>query len=630
MCGINGIFAYNPVASCPDEGELLRTRDAMAKRGPDGAGTWWSADRRCAFGHRRLSIIDLSDRALQPMTSDDGRYVITFNGEIYNFPDLRKALEARGARFRTTSDTEALLHLYARYGGDMVHHLRGMFAIAIWDTDRRGLFLARDPYGIKPLYVSDMCGTFRFASQVKALLAGGAVSKGMDPAGLVGFCLYGNVPEPFTAYRDVAALPAGHTQWIDANGANPPEPFARVADILARTAPRKESARDFRERVRAEALDSVRAHLLADVEVGLFLSAGVDSGAMLGLMRDATEQTIRAITLSFSEFEGTHDDEVPLAAKAADAYGAHHVIRRVTKAEFDSDVPAIFEAMDQPSIDGINAWFVAKAARDIGLKVALSGLGGDELLAGYSSFGDLPRWRRTVSPFMRNAALRGTARAILKAFFPVFAARKPKLVGVLDYADSWPGLYLLRRGLFLPSELPTVIDADIAKEGLARLDPLAALEASITPDPGSDVARICALESSNYMRNQLLRDTDWASMAHSLEVRVPLVDITLLKGLAPSIHRLQPRAGKVALAAAPSRPLPEETVARAKTGFIVPTGIWMESRARRNDPPARHRLPHGIASRSLARYILEQYDPPRSSFVEEAASVPEQPIVKPA
>lgn len=606
MCGINGIFAYNPVAGAPDEQELLRTRDAMAKRGPDGAGVWWSRDRRCAFGHRRLSIIDLSERASQPMVSACGRYVITFNGEIYNFPELRKELEDKGTQFRTTSDTEALLQLYARYGEEMVHRLRGMFAFAIWDEVRNGLFLARDLHGIKPLYTSAIDTTFRFASQVKALLAGGAVSRTPEPAGVVGFCLYGSVPEPFTTYRDIRALPAGHTQWVDAGGARTPRPFARVADILAQASPLRADERELGERVRAATLDSVRAHLLADVEVGLFLSAGVDSGAVLGLMRDATDQPIRAVTLSFSEFEGTDDDEAPLAAKAADIYGAHHVIRRVTEAEFHADIPAIFEAMDQPSIDGINAWFVAKAARDIGLKVALSGLGGDELLGGYPSFSDLPRWRRRFGPFVRTPALRMIARALLKTVFPALAHRKPKLRGVLDYADTWPGLYLLRRGLFLPSELPMVIDPGVARDGLARLDPCGALASSITPDPGSDMARVCALETANYMRNQLLRDTDWASMAHSLEVRVPLVDITLLRTLAPFIHGLKPGTGKAALAQAPSRPLPDATVARAKTGFLVPTSVWM-SRTAHGGQPRQPRLPLGMASRSLAEHVLERF-----------------------
>src|SRR5438270_1680432 len=234
MCGINGIFAYHSASSQPKEAELLVTRDAMRARGPDGAGSWWNRDRRRGLGHRRLSIIDLSDRASQPMTSEDGRFVVVFNGEIYNYPQLRVELEDKGARFRTTSDTEALLHLYARYGAEMVHLFRGMFAFAIWDEVRRGIFLARDPYGIKPLYTANDGWTFRFASQVKALLAGCHVSRDPEPAGIVGFHLFGSVPEPFTLYRDIRALPAGHTQWIDAAGPREPKPVSTLAAILPR------------------------------------------------------------------------------------------------------------------------------------------------------------------------------------------------------------------------------------------------------------------------------------------------------------------------------------------------------------------------------------------------------------
>src|SRR6266536_544479 len=233
MCGLNGIFAYHSAAGMPIEAELLATRDAMRSRGPDGAGKWWSGDRRCGLAHRRLTILDLSDRASQPMISEDGGLVVVFNGEIYNYPELRAELEARGVRFRTTSDTEVLLHLYAREGIEMVGRLRGMFAFAIWDDQRRGLFLARDPYGIKPLYTANDGWTFRFASQVKALLAGGRVSRDPEPAGHVGFFLFGSVPEPFTLYRDIRALPAGHTQWIDAMGPREPKSFANLAAILA-------------------------------------------------------------------------------------------------------------------------------------------------------------------------------------------------------------------------------------------------------------------------------------------------------------------------------------------------------------------------------------------------------------
>src|SRR6516164_8133759 len=577
MCGVSGIFAYHSAAGAPDAAELLATRDAMRARGPDGSGIWWSADRRCGLGHRRLSILDLSDRASQPMVSAGGKLVITFNGEIYNYHALRKELEAAGVLFRTNSDTEALLHLYARDGAAMVHRLRGMFAFAIWDETRRELFLARDPYGIKPLYTANDGWTFRFASQVKALLAGGRVSRDAEPAGIAGFHLFGSVPEPFTLYRDIRALPAGHTQRVDAGGARQPVPFTKLAAILAEGAAHPAPVAELRERLRAAALDSVRAHLLADVEVGIFLSAGVDSGALLGLMRDANQRETRAITLGFEEFCGTAEDEVPLAAQVAECYGARHVMRRVSEREFRKDLPAIIEAMDQPSIDGVNTWFVAKAAKEAGLKVALSGLGGDELLAGYPSFTDLPRWRRAFGPIAAVPGLGRGARSLIRTLVPGFARQTPKALGLLEYARSWAGAYLLRRGLFLPYELNEVMDPDLVREGLSRLKPLRRLAENLSPDPGSNNGRVCVLESGHYMRNQLLRDADWAGMAHGVEIRVPLVDTTLLEMLAPAIPSLAPQARKEALAKAPTIPLPTEVVARAKTGFAVPTGAWMNA-----------------------------------------------------
>lgn len=601
MCGLNGIFAYHGAANPPDPGELIATRDHMAARGPDGSGAWSSPDGRCALAHRRLAILDLSDRALQPMASADGRLVVVFNGEIYNFPELRAELEAGGCVFRTTSDTEALLHLYALHGREMVLRLRGMYAFAIWDQARGAILLARDPHGIKPLYTSDDGWTFRFASQVKALLAGGKVSRDPEPAGVVGFHLFGSTPEPFTLYRDIRALPAGHTQWIDESGPEEPRPFASVTEVLARGAGPNVPAGEIAPVVRAAALDSVRAHCLADVEVGVFLSAGIDSGALLGLMRDCGQRKIRAVTLGFDEFSGGEEDEVPLAAEVAALYGAEHVRRRVGEAEFRADLPAILDAMDQPSIDGVNTWFVAKAAREAGLKVALSGLGGDELLAGYPSFREIPRWVRWMrGPSLAPGLGRGL-RMLGEAF--ALSRQSPKALGLLEYGGSYPGAYLLRRGLFLPFELKEVLDPDLVAEGLRRLQPLRRLRATLRPAPSSPTSRVCALELSHYLRNQLLRDTDWAGMAHSIEIRTPLVDFELIKALAPVVGRLNANTGKRALAAAPSTPLPAAVVDRAKTGFSVPIGAWI---AKAVDAPSL--VPNkGLTSRAWSQEVMGHY-----------------------
>ena len=229
MCGIAGIYAYHYAANAVDRAELRRIRDHMAARGPDALGEWYSQDERVGLGHRRLTIIDLSERGTQPMTSADGKLVVTFNGEIYNYRQLRASLEARGRIFRSQTDTEVLLHLYAEKGEAMVDDLRGMFAFGLWDADKKALLLARDPYGIKPLYYADDGWTLRFASQVKALLAGGKVSRDPEPAGWVGFCLFGSVPEPFTTYQEIRALPAGSTLWVDRVGTHETKQYCSIA-----------------------------------------------------------------------------------------------------------------------------------------------------------------------------------------------------------------------------------------------------------------------------------------------------------------------------------------------------------------------------------------------------------------
>jgi asparagine synthase (glutamine-hydrolysing) len=572
MCGINGIFAYQTCANGPERAELVATRDHMRRRGPDGAGEWWSPERRLGLGHRRLSIIDISDRASQPMSSTCGRYTVVFNGEIYNYLELRRELEEKGVVFRTNSDTESLLHLYARDGADMVHRLRGMFAFAIWDARSRSLFLARDPYGIKPLYISDDGWTFRFASQVKALLAGGRVSRDPEPAGIAGFHLWGSVPEPYTLYRNIRALPAGHVQFVDEAGPHPSRAYASISRMFADGAAEHLSHIDIDHRVKIAMRESVAAHLLADVEVGVFLSAGVDSGALLGLMRDVGQRSTRAITLTFSEFAGTAEDEAPLAAKVAAQYGAKHIVRMVGEAEFQSDLPAILAAMDQPSIDGVNTWFVAKAAQESGLKVALSGLGGDEILAGYPSFREIPKW---TSLFGLPSKLPGAGWTFRKLVnLAGVARRNPKAVSLVEYGGCVDKAYFLRRALFLPFELKTVLDPEMARRGLERLQLFQRLR-DATPKAATGMAsQIASLESTLYMRNQLLRDADWAGMAHSVEIRTPFVDVRLLRELSPLMPCLKTGDGKRSLAAAPDQPLPGYIVTRAKTGFGVPTNSW--------------------------------------------------------
>ena len=588
MCGIAGIFAHHYAANPIDRGELVRIRDHMAVRGPDGKGEWVAQGSRIGLAHRRLSIIDLTESGAQPMASACGSLVVTFNGEIYNYRELRQALEAKGRVFVSQSDTEVLLHLYAEKGAAMLGDLRGMFAFGLWDAQRQQLLLARDPYGIKPLYYADDGWTLRFASQVKALLAGGQISRGADPAGLVGYYLFGNVPDPHTTYRAVRAVPAGAFVRVDRLGAHRPEEYhsLAVACCEAEEAGRHADPLQRQERVRAALLDSVRHHLVADVPVGAFLSAGIDSGALVGLMRDAGQAEIQTVTIAFNEFQGQSEDEAPLAAEVARLYGTQHSTRVVTEAEFAADLPRIMEAMDQPSIDGINTWFVAKAARERGLKVAVSGVGGDELFGGYPSFRDIPRWVRWLAVPSRVPLLGSSLRrAMTSAFAPRSLSGHPKMAGLLELGGSYAGAYLLRRGLFMPWELDQVLDRDVVREGLRRLCPLHAIAAELRPSPRSAFGKVAVLESSLYMRNQLLRDTDWAGMAHSLEVRTPLVDATLLSKVMPEIVAAPATDGhKSLLGLSPSCPLPAAIAGRKKTGFGTPVAQWIGARAAARRP----------------------------------------------
>jgi asparagine synthase (glutamine-hydrolysing) len=575
MCGIAGIYAYHYAANAVDRAELRRIRDHMAARGPDGLGEWYSQEERVGFGHRRLTIIDLTERGAQPMMSADGKLVVTFNGEIYNYRQLRALLEAKGHRFRTQTDTEVLLHLYAEKGEAMVHDLRGMFAFGLWDAEKSALLLARDPYGIKPLYYADDGWTVRFASQVKALLAGAKVSRDPEPAGWVGFCLLGSVPEPFTTYQEVRALPAGSTLWVDRVGTHEAKQYFSIADTycVAEAASSSRKDEDLQLGAREALLDSVRHHLVADVPVGAFLSSGIDSGALVGLMRDAGQLEIQTVTVAFDEFRGSSEDEAPVAAEVASRYGTQHTTRIVTEQEFRNDLPKIIEAMDQPTIDGLNTWFVSKAARELGLKVAISGLGGDELFGGYPSFRDVPLWVRTLAIPGRIPCLGDLTRWLLTGVFS--QSLNPKAAGLLKYGGNYAGAYFLRRGLFMPWELQAVLGAEIARLGLRRLNPIRHIEAQLEPKPRTSFGRIAVLESSMYMRNQLLRDTDWASMAHSLEVRVPLVDVKLLRHVALAITKSRSLSKRV-LGNSPRVPLPRKVIERPKTGFGTPIQTWLQ------------------------------------------------------
>jgi len=575
MCGINAIYAYRAGAAGVDREELIVTRECMRSRGPDAADLWISPDGCVGLGHRRLAIIDLSPGGAQPMRRDQS--AIVFNGEIYNYRELRAELESQGVAFTSHSDTEVLLRLFEREGPAMLPKLRGMFAIALWDERTRRMFLARDPYGIKPLYYADDGSALRVASQVKALIAGGHVDRQFDPAAAAGFFLRGTVPEPFTMYRAIRALPAGSYAWVDATGAHEPVRYFSIAatlrDAVERDGHFTQAQR--RELVHDAVLESVRYHLVADVPVGAFLSAGIDSSAVVALARESGATDLQTLTLRFAEYRGRVNDEAPLAAMIAQRYGVRHAIRELTLEQFRNELPRIFAAMDQPSVDGLNSYFISKAAAEFGLKVAMSGTGGDELFGGYTSFRDIPRWMPITSVLARVPHLGDIVHRVNDTLARTSRHVSPKMGEILRYGSSYAGAYLVKRGRFLSAELPDLLGPDLAAEGLRRLELLSLIEREITPDPGNPFARVAALESSLYLRNQLLRDMDWASMAHSLEVRVPLVDAHLLRKIAPALVTRRER-GKQLLATAPRPPLPEDVRKRRKTGFTLPIKEWLQ------------------------------------------------------
>jgi asparagine synthase (glutamine-hydrolysing) len=506
------------------------------------------------------------------MHSADGRYVIVYNGEIYNYKELRADLEAKGFQFRTSSDTEVILTLFSVKGESMLSSLRGMFAFVIWDQLARRAFIARDAYGIKPLYYARSDEGIAVGSQVTSLIATGNVSREPDVLGRASFWLLGSVAEPRTWYRDVASVPAGHYTWIVDGEISTPVCWQDIRAVW-RSAPQhyRGDQRMVADQVASAVLDSVKAHLVADVPVGVFLSGGIDSGAIAGLMAAAGASDLTGVTLSFAEYDGLAQDEVPAAREVARTYGIRHTVRRVSKREFVADLPAIVKAMDQPSVDGINTWYASKAMKELGLKVVASGVGGDELFQGYSTFEELPRLVASCRVMTSVGAGERLARFVCERL--ASRTRNPRWRLLPRLGRDLPGAWFLRRSLFSLDELPDLMGPDLAKEALDEIPN------SLINDSGRGLSAnprlgVGELESSLYLRNQLLRDSDWASMDHSVELRTPLVDSWLLRRLAPFLAALDVRPKKLHLALSPRVPLPAGVINKKKTGFSIPVSAW--------------------------------------------------------
>ncbi len=574
MCGIAGLVV-NPARSVPDvRATLAAMREALAHRGPDGEGLFVSADGRVGLVNRRLAVVDLSPAAAMPMGNAPETVWITYNGEIYNAAGLRAELAARGDAFQSASDTEVILHGYEAWGPEVVQRLRGMFAFAIYDgrEGARRLLLARDRLGIKPLYYAATDEAFLFASELKALRASGLVGRELSPAGVVGYLMLGSVPCPGTIYRDARALEPGSLLSLEV-GARAPAPATRRYWRLPVGSEPARDDRDPVEAVRARLEDAVRSHLVSDVPLGAFLSGGLDSSAVVALMRRVTDGPIRTCSMVFEEAEYS---EAPYARVVARGVEAEHHERVVTAGEVAAELDRILWAMDQPTVDGVNTYFVAKTAREAGLTVALSGLGGDELFGGYpNTFRGVPRVWRAVRAAQRvpggAAAVRGGLRTLPRR------SRWAKVADALERPASAASAYLACRGLFAPREARALVGPEIWAAAMEAFDPVGRIAEAAGP-VGSWFAWVSRAELATYTHHQLLRDTDVMSMAHSLEVRVPLLDHPLVEAVLPLPAAVKRDGGrpKALLVRAVGDLLPEAVRARRdKQGFVFPFDRWL-------------------------------------------------------
>jgi len=563
MCGICGGVGIDASLEV-----VKRMAQAMIHRGPDSDGFFDGG--RIALGMRRLRIIDLATGD-QPIYNEDRTIAIVFNGEIYNFTALHRELEVLGHTFVTHSDTEAIVHAYEQWGTDCPRHLRGMFAFAIVDQrlpEPPRLFIARDRLGIKPLYVWQGEGCLLFASELRALLAGGRVPKRLSPAGLYTYLAFGSVQEPLTLIEDIYSLAPG--TWLQCDC---------QPDGLAITRQRYWSppiggdTEPDTAQVREWLSDAVSSHLISDVPLGAFLSGGLDSSSIVALGSQAQDRPMRTFTIGFDNWL---NDERVLAGLTVQRWQTDHAVHVVSQAELLDDLPQAIAAMDQPTVDGVNSWYVSREAKRAGLTVALSGVGGDELFAGYPSFRQVPRLKRLP----RVAWL---ARPVSR-FWPGSADSRRKLAAFMAGQMPLAHPYFAQRGLFTGGQIRALLQPTIREQLDHRDQALmmwkTAVEAEVTNAAHYDsIGEVSWLELSQYMRSTLLRDTDMMSMAHSLEVRVPFVDHLLVEHVLPirGQHKLDRDQPKPLLVKALARMLPDEVVTGAKRTFTFPFETWLRS-----------------------------------------------------
>jgi asparagine synthase (glutamine-hydrolysing) len=598
MCGIAGAVGNlaNPAAH-------VRTRDvvmhcvnkisvALRHRGPDGAGVWATQLNEVVFAHRRLAILDLSEAGAQPMVDAASGCVITFNGEIYNFKELRRELTILGERFHSTSDTEVILKAYKHWGLDVVPRLRGIFALAIWDPRSRAVHLVRDHLGIKPLYWTTVHDgplgkdVLLFASEVRALLASGVVERRLDPNGVASYLSQGFVIGPTTIVEGVTLLPPATILTI-APGSQAQD--ANVHTLRRYWTPPSTAHGTTDDELREELASTVRMQLVSDAPLGIFLSGGIDSSAVAALASETEPDSVHTFTIGFDE---AGLDESQYAARVAAAIGSRHMNVTLREEDFVRQLPDALTAIDQPTFDGLNTYFVSRAARQAGMTVALAGTGGDELFGGYPSFVELPKMLRAGSWLPRglDGAIGGTAR-LAGGLLNQLGQTPPqtrwgKIADVACAAHDLIGLYQTCYALFT-RETQSRLAAERVQA--AQRDQYFGLPAETAREwrsrtEGSELLHaISLLELFSFIGERLLRDTDAASMAVSLEVRVPLLDHALCERVAgiDAARRFSPPRKKQLLRGAALARLDPALFDRPKSGFVLPIEEWSRRRLQR-------------------------------------------------
>ena len=584
MCGIFGIVARN--ARVPD-GVLERGTRSLAHRGPDDSGTIFlrdsASDAEIGLGSRRLAILDLSPLGHQPMHDAESGNWIVFNGEIYNFRDVRKDLEQAGTAFNSHSDTEVVLKAYARWGEECLAKFRGMFAFALWDARRHRLFIVRDPMGIKPLYHVQAGSYFLFASEVRTLLGTGLLQPRIDPAGLVNYLTFGSAYDPLTLVEGVRSLPPGHTLTWEAGVVSESSYWDLVDEPVAAgrdgSEPFAQNGTQAAERLQPILEEAVRLQLVSDVPVGVFLSGGIDSSALVSLL---SRGNVTPSTFSIVFREADFSEAQHSRAIAAKFHTDHHEIN-VSQTDVLAAIPDALSAMDLPTMDGINTYFVSRETRREGVKVALSGLGGDEVFAGYSSFRTVPRMER-FAHFWKQVprAVRGPVAAAFSAL-SANNDQNRKLASLARDNGRVLHPYFLSRMLFTPGQRDLLFHGVGGEPDIAAASQRDWLERALPLDA---VNRVSYLESRCYMLNTLLRDADFMSMSQGLEVRVPLIDHLLAKGVLalPGEWKLNATPKKL-LVGALAGSLPDEIVHRPKRGFTLPFEHWMRQDLRSEIEP---------------------------------------------